>query len=100
MNKLKYLYYVSFMYLDKYCKQKINSTFFPFDKIITNENDVNYIADMLRMHYNSTHLRVLAFSLMNSVTEIVEEIFKNFVAVHFKGKRWRQKFKARLLMLQ
>lgn len=58
------VYYVSFVYLDKKGKEKFGDTLYPYEGGIRTERDIEVIASMLRMHYNTNHLRILAFSRM------------------------------------
>ena len=97
---MNYMYYVSFVYLDRRGNQQFGSTVYPMDKAISHELDVKYITEMLRMHYNTNHLRVLAFSPMKVVisTDKLKEICTQCVIALLAGKRWRQKLKARQLM--
>ena len=97
---MNYMYYVSFVYLDRRGNQQFGSTVYPMDKAISHELDVKYITEMLRMHYNTNYLRVLAFSPMKvsiSTDKFKKMVIKLMVEL-FSGKRWRQKLKARQLM--
>ena len=93
---MNYIYYLSFVYLDKRGNQQFGSTLYSMIKAITDEADIKHVAEMLHMHYDTKHLRILAFSPMKISTsfEHLQEIFAQIALELFNGKRWRQKIKA------
>ena len=99
---MRYIYYVSFVYLDRHGKERFDSVEYPFSRTIKTENDINQIAEILRMHYSTKHLRVLAFSPLKVSTSLeqLKEIFQQFAVEIFSGKRWRQKLKTQRLSKQ
>ena len=97
---MNYMYYVSFVYLDRRGNQQFGSTIYPMGEAITHELDIKSLSQMLRMYYNTNHLRVLAFSPMKvSISnDKLKEICTQCVIALLAGKRWRQKLKARQVM--
>ena len=104
---MQYVYYLSFVYLDKKGKQLFGDTLYDYEGGIKTENDVRDIAALLQMRYNTKHLRILSFSLMKvtSTYETLKNMFKDFLLFEFfsaprlrqklrawkKGKGWRKK---------
>ena len=95
MIEMKYIYYVSCIYLDRLGKEKFGDVVYPYAGGIRTEKDIKDIAAMLRMHYDTKHLRILSFSAMRRTDtyENLKNMFKDFLFEFFSAPRMRQKLR-------